>query len=518
MSHSHFQHHFLYLPTLGISLDTSKVPFASSFFEEMQPRITQALEDMSALEAGSIANPDEQRMVGHYWLRNHALAPNEDIRDELRENEQKRKDFAEHVLNAENGKTFKNLLCIGIGGSALGPQLLSDAFGAERNGLQPFFIDNTDPDGIGRVLRRLEPELAQTLVMVTSKSGSTPEPRNGLAEVRAVFRKKNLPFAPQAVAVTCEDSALDRLASEEQWLARFPMWDWVGGRTSLFSNVGLLPAALQGISTENLLQGAAEMDTFTRETDVFSNPALMLALSWHACTDGNGKRNMVVLPYKDALVLFPKYLQQLVMESLGKKLDLDGNVVHQGLTVYGNKGSTDQHAYVQQLRDGLEDAFVTFIEVQKSSRPSSVEVEPGLTSGDFLEGFFLGTRAALSDVQRPSITITLKELNERSLGTLVALFERTVGFYASFIHINAYHQPGVEAGKKAAKRYLELQKNLLSYLSEHRGETFSVETLADILKIGNAEDIFKILEYLVANERIIRHTASDLTQSTYGLS
>ena len=121
-------------------------------------------------------------------------------------------------------------------------------------------------------------------------------------------------------------------------------------------------------------------------------------------------------------------------------------------------------------------------------------------------------------MQRPSITITLKELNERSLGTLVALFERTVGFYASFIHINAYHQPGVEAGKKAAKRYLELQKNLLSYLSEHRGETFSVETLADILKIGNAEDIFKILEYLVANERIIRHTASDLTQSTYGLS
>lgn len=518
MSPSQFQHHFLYLPPLDISLDTSKVPFASSFFEEMQPKIVRALEDMFALEAGNIANPDEQRMVGHYWLRNHAFAPNEDIRNELQENEQKRKNFVERVLNAENGKTFKNLLCIGIGGSALGPQLLSDAFGTERNGLEAFFIDNTDPDGIGCVLRRLEPELAQTLVMVTSKSGSTPEPRNGLAEVRDVFRRKNLSFAPQAVAVTCEDSALDRFACEEQWLARFPMWDWVGGRTSLFSNVGLLPAALQGISTENLLQGAAEMDAFTRETDILRNPALMLALSWYACTDGHGKRNMVVLPYKDALALFPKYLQQLVMESLGKKLDLDGNVVHQGITVYGNKGSTDQHAYVQQLRDGLEDAFVTFIEVQKSSRPSSVEVEPGLTSGDFLEGFFLGTRAALSDVQRPSITITLKELNERSLGALVALFERAVGFYASFIHINAYHQPGVEAGKKAAKRYLELQKSLLTYLSEHRAKTFTVEALASVLKISNAEDVFKLLEYLAANERIIRHPASDLTQSTYGLS
>ena len=317
MSPSRLHHHFLHLSSLDISLDTTKVPFASSFFEAMQPKIARALQDMSALEAGGIANPDEHRMVGHYWLRNHALAPSEAIRDELRENEQKRKDFVERILNAENGKTFKNLLCIGIGGSALGPQLLSDAFGAERDGLQPFFIDNTDPDGIGRVLRRLDPELAQTLVIVTSKSGSTPEPRNGLAEVRAVFREKNLPFAPQAVAVTCEGSALDRLACEEQWLARFPMWDWVGGRTSLFSNVGLLPAALQGISTENLLEGAAEMDAFTHETDVFSNPALMLALSWYACTDGRGKRNMVVLPYKDALVLFPKYLQQLVMESLG---------------------------------------------------------------------------------------------------------------------------------------------------------------------------------------------------------
>ena len=155
MPSSHFHQHFLYLPSLNISLDTSQVPFPSSFFEAMQPKIARALQDMSALEAGGIANPDEHRMVGHYWLRNHALAPSEGIRDELQKNKQKRKDFVEHVLNAESRKTFKNLLCIGIGGSALGPQLLSDTFGTERDGLQPFFIDNTDPDGIGRVLRRL---------------------------------------------------------------------------------------------------------------------------------------------------------------------------------------------------------------------------------------------------------------------------------------------------------------------------------------------------------------------------
>ena len=99
----------------------------------------------------------------------------------------------------------------------------------------------------------------------------------------------------------------------------------------------------------------------------------------------------------------------------------------------------------------------------------------------------------------------------------MALFERAVGFYASFIHVNAYHQPGVEAGKKAAKRYLELQKSLLAYLSEHRNKTFTVETLANILHIEKIEDVFKILEYLAANGRIVRHTASSLTQSTYGL-
>ena len=517
MTWSHFQQHFLVLPSLDMALDTSKIPFTPAFFDDMRTKITSALEEMATSEAGAIANPDEGRMVGHYWLRNETLAPTEAIHNELRDNKRKRENFVERVLSGTIGKTFKNLLCIGIGGSALGSQLLSDALGVNRNGLQPFFIDNTDPDGIRRVLLCLESELPQTLVIVTSKSGSTPEPRNGLAEVRAVFKEHRLPFAPQAIAVTCEGSTLDRLAAEEQWLARFPMWDWVGGRTSLFSNVGLLPAALQGISTEHLLQGAAEMDKSTRGTDVFRNPALMLALSWYACTDGHGKRNMVVLPYKDALVLFPKYLQQLVMESLGKNLDLDGNIVHQGLTVYGNKGSTDQHAYVQQLRDGLNDAFVTFIEVQTPTKPSSVEVEPGLTSGDFLEGFLLGTRSALSDVQRPSITITLKTLNERSFGALVALFERAVGFYASFIHVNAYHQPGVEAGKKAAKRYLELQKSLLAYLSEHRNKTFTVETLANILHIEKIEDVLKILEYLAANGRIVRHTASSLTQSTYGL-
>src|SRR5258705_8167798 len=136
---------------------------------------------------------------------------------------------------------------------------------------------------------------------------------------------------------------------------------------------------------------------------------------------------MVVLHYKDRLELFSRYLQQLVMESLGKERDLDGNVVHQGLTVYGNKGSTDQHAYVQQLRDGVPNFFAIFIEVAKQRDAGrDIEVEPETTSGDFLFGFLMGTRQALFENGRESVTLTLKEVGNFSIGALIALFERAV--------------------------------------------------------------------------------------------
>ena len=127
------------------------------------------------------------------------------------------------------------------------------------------------------------------------------------------------------------------------------------------SCVGLLPAALQGLYIEGLLQGAKLCDEVTRSKDTSRNPAALLALSWHYATGGRGAKDMVILPYKDRLMLFSRYLQQLVMESLGKEKDLDGRVVNQGIAVYGNKGTTDQHAYVQQLREGVNNFFATFI-------------------------------------------------------------------------------------------------------------------------------------------------------------
>src|SRR6202040_3661643 len=123
-------------------------------------------------------------------------------------------------------------------------------------------------------------------------------------------------------------------------------------------------------------------------------------------TGGKGQKDMVVLPYKDRLLLFSRYLQQLVMESLGKRLNLKGERVDQGINVFGNKGSTDQHAYVQQLRDGVNNFFVIFIRVLESGG-ANVEVEPGVTPGDYLHGFLLGTREALFENDRESITITV---------------------------------------------------------------------------------------------------------------
>jgi len=387
--------------------------------------------------------------------------------------------------------------------------------------MEVHFFDNTDPDGIDLTLAHLRGELDKTLAVVISKSGGTPETRNGMLEAIQAYMTEGIEFARQAVAITGEGSKLDQVAESEGWLARFPMWDWVGGRTSELAGVGLFPAALQGLEIRGMLEGAAAMDTLTLTPETRDNPAAILALLWYHATNGKGERDMVILPYKDRLMLFSKYLQQLIMESLGKEKDLDGKVVHQGIAVYGNKGSTDQHAYVQQLREGVNNFFATFIEVKKDREGASIEVEDGITSGDYLHAFLLGTRAALAEMDRPSLTISIDEVNARTVGMLIALYERAVGFYASLVNINAYHQPGVEAGKKAAAGFLKLQGQLMEHLSSNKG-TFS--TVAEIASALKAEDqavtLYKLLEHAIANpsKGITKKQADKGFDATYGMA
>ncbi|HCJ11849.1 MAG: glucose-6-phosphate isomerase [Verrucomicrobia bacterium GWF2_51_19] len=503
-----FKKNYLELETLPFALDLSKMDIPEAFFQKMSGAMTRAFESMEALEKGAIANPDEKRQVGHYWLRNPALAPNIDIRNCIEEMLESVLSFARKVHSGvvigQDGP-FEHLLCIGIGGSSLNPQFVSYALQGKFSPLQAHFLDNTDPDGIDRVLESLKDNLGRTLVVTISKSGSTPEPRNALMETEAFFKKHGLVFGKHAVAITSDGSQLDRYAKANHWLATFPMWEWVGGRVSGMAAVGLLPDALQGIDIEVLLEGAKKMDEVTRVADVSKNPAAQLALAWFYATDGNGSKNMVILPYKDRLLLFSRYLQQLIMESLGQEKDFSGKIVNQGISVFGNKGSTDQHSFIQQLRDGLPDFFVTFIEVLKDREGESIEVEPNVTSGDYLHGFFLGTREALYEKGRKSITLTIDTVSPLTLGMLVALFERTVGLYAYLVGINAYHQPGVEAGKKAATKALALKKTIVEHLQAQRGKSFTVDALSITLK-ANPENIFKTLEHLYLNHPLIEKT------------
>lgn len=504
-----YREHLCACPRVGMTLDISRMGFDTDFFARMAEPVARAFEAMAQLEAGAIANPDERRMVGHYWLRAPHLAPTAQIRQDIEQAVAHIETFTAQVhtrgLAPPHAARFTDVLTIGIGGSALGPQLIADALAARRDKLRPHFADNTDPDGIDRLLADLGPRLKSTLVVVISKSGSTKETRNGMLEVEAAFKRKKLPFARQAVAVTGEGSQLDQHARSQGWLAGFPMWDFVGGRTSVTSAVGLLPMALQGVKIRDFLRGAADMDELTRCSDTRKNPAALLALMWHWATGGRGEKQMVVLPYKDRLLLLSRYLQQLVMESLGKAHDLNGRPVKQGLTVLGNKGSTDQHAYVQQLRDGLDDFFVNFIVVRQdraaAAAKQQIEVEPGITTGDYLHGFYLGTRQALADSGRQSLTISLDRLDAKRLGALIALYERAVGLYASLIHINAYHQPGVEAGKKAAATVLEIQRQAVAYLRKS-GQPADADTIAAALgQPDAAETIQHVLEHLAANKR-----------------
>lgn len=474
--------------------------FPDDFLPGMDFAAGKAFDAMDALEAGAIANPDEDRMVGHYWLRNPQLAPTPDLQHEIQNTlnaiHSTVADIHSGKTLSSSNETFTEILVVGIGGSALGPQLVADALSTPDNPMNIHFLDNTDPDGMIRTLTTLKPLLKRTLVIVISKSGGTKETRNGMLEAQHAFKEAGIPFHSHFIAVTGEGSQLDQTAKKENWLAVFPMWDWVGGRTSVLSAVGLLPAALQGISIDQLLAGAAVMDTKTRIHDIRENAAMLLALMWYYAGDGRGTKDMVILPYKDRLVLFSKYLQQLVMESLGKELDLDGKTVNQGIAVYGNKGSTDQHAYVQQLRDGIHNFFLTFIEVRQAQSGLPLEVEPGVTSGDYLQGFLRGTRKALAENGRESMTISIPEVSPFYLGALIALYERAVGFYATLVHINAYHQPGVEAGKKAATAILDLQSRVIAELKNRKPAT--AESLATTLS-ADPEDIYHILSHLTAN-------------------
>jgi len=446
---------------------------------------------MKAIEAGEIKNPDENRKVTHFTDR--AEYSHSELFAAV-------KSFADGVAQGKilsaSGKKFTQAVINGIGGSALGPQLMQFAVNgpywnelseARRRGyLKLYFLDNTDPAGIADLEKVLDPETA--LAVTISKSGGTQETQNNLAALEKVFAEAGADLARQSAVITMRGSKLWKYAESRNYLRIFEMAESIGGRTSETSVVGNLPAALAGIDFAEFLRGACKMDAWTRVDDFDSNPAYRLAAMWYIAGNGRGDRNMVIVPYSDRLVLLSRYLQQLVMESLGKEKDLDGRTVNQGLNVFGNKGGTDAHAFIQQLNDGRDDFFATFIEVLKDAE--KLPITDSTDMGTYLHGFLEGLSAALRGKGRQSITVRIAQISEAELGMLIALYERAVAIYAEFVNINAFHQPGVQSYKLAAKGVLTLRDKVIAKLSELGETKGSAVEIAE--KIGCADDAVEI--------------------------
>jgi glucose-6-phosphate isomerase len=486
---------YLEISDAGISLDLRQAGLTAEVLAAARGRVDGALDEMALLEGGGEANSTEGRQVGHYWLRDAPRAP-VGLDEAIMAGHAARGELADAVA-----RRYGSLLHVGVGGSALGAQLLVDALGDGSH--EVVFADNLDPEGLARVTDGLD--LATTGLVVVSKSGSTAEVEVGLAHVRAALAGAELALGPRAVAITCSGSPLAQVARDESWRGTLPLWPWVGGRTSVFSSAGLFTAQVAGADADALLAGARRMDAATREPDLTKNPAALLALAWEAA-QSDRPRAMVVLPYRDRLQLLGRYLQQLVMESLGKAERRIGGPAACGLTVYGNKGTTDQHAIVQQLMDGPDDCFVTFVEVLGG--PAGAALESGVTAADLLSGFAYGTRAALSAAGRRTIALTLEQLDASSLGALIALFERAVGLYASFLDINAYDQPGVEAGKSAAAAALVVQHQLIGRLEE--GAEGDAAHFASLVG-ADPQQVFHVLRHLASSGRA-RSSGEGLTR------
>jgi len=366
-------------------------------------------------------------------------------------------------------KKFENVVLLGIGGSCLGPKALhtSLAGGAWANlasrkarGKIPrfFFADNVDPDTFARLLQFAEPK--KTLYLVITKSGTTAETMSQFLVVRQLLEKKlgRRHVNDHLVAVTDGQHGRLRNVADREKLLDFIIPGNVGGRFSIFTPVGLLPAALMGIDIGELLAGAAFMDNRCKTDNLFSNPAYIAAALLFLADRTRGMNINVMFSYSDALYDVADWFRQLWAESLGKKVSLSGKEVFTGITPVKALGVTDQHSQTQLYMEGPFDKVIIFLAVENfTSRVPIPGLYPELSDLHYLgdhtmEELFtverLATEYALLTSGRPSMTISLPEINPFTLGQLFYMLEVQTAFAGGLYNINAFDQPGVELGKQ----------------------------------------------------------------------
>ncbi|AXT18810.1 glucose-6-phosphate isomerase [Flavobacteriaceae bacterium AU392] len=438
--------------------------------------------------SGAKINETEDRAVLHTALRapkiSKVYVDGANIIPEISAVKEKVKTFSEEIINGERkgytGKPFKTIVNIGVGGSDLGPAMVVDALQYYKNHLTTYFVSNVDGDHVSEIIQKLDPET--TLFIVVSKSFTTQETLSNANTLRSWFLKLTNAdaIAKHFVAVSTNIEKVKAFGINEN--AIFPMWDWVGGRFSLWSAVGLSISLSVGYDHfESLLEGAHKMDIHFKETPFSNNIPVILGLLGVWYNNFFNAESEVVIPYSQYLNQFVTYLQQTSMESNGKRMDRNGNLIdyQTGALMWGETGTNSQHAFFQLIHQGTKLVPADFIGFAKSLH-NNQEHQNKLIS-NFLaqtEALLNGkteaevlTELELRDVSKldikkllpfkvfegnkPTNTIFIKKLTPESLGKLIALYEHKIFVQGVIWNIFSFDQFGVELGKQLACNILQ---------------------------------------------------------------
>lgn len=430
-------------------------------------------EGIDAITRGDNVNTGEHRPALHHALRAPTDKPfvvnGIDVSAEIADVREKMKTLSESIRGGDwkgfSGKAITDVVHIGIGGSELGPRLLCEAFKHLADGPTIHFLATPDPLQIAELKRHLNPET--TLLIVASKSFGTEETLANAEFMRQWLREAGGEKADgQMIALSANVDKTAAFGIDAERV--LPFWDWVGGRFSLWSAISL-PFILQnGFATyEALLAGAHEMDKHFQTTELDKNLPAQLALldAWYNHYFGINNRSVIM--YAHALAPFPQYLQQLDMESLGKRANKEGGPLSKpsGLIIWGGTGTESQHAFFQLLHQGQRRVPLDFITVK--SYPAGYDAAARIVHGHCLaqaEALMRGRdESDLQDIpeaeryqrtcpgNRPSTTLILEDLTPECLGAMIALYEHKITVLGLLYDVNAYDQWGVELGKVLAK-------------------------------------------------------------------
>jgi len=462
-------------------------------------------EAMDAYFGGELINQTEGRAVLHTALRakkgDEVFVDGENIVEEVQAVKEKIRLFSESVILGDRkgytGKAFTDVVNIGIGGSDLGPVMVTEALKFYKNHLITHFVSNVDGDHVYEVLKELDPET--TLFVIVSKSFTTQETLSNALTIKKWFLRKasEKDIAQHFVAVSTNLEKIKEFGIADDNV--FPMWDWVGGRFSLWSAVGLSIALSVGYQNfDDLLSGAHEMDVHFKEAPFTENIPVVLALLSVWYNNFFGAETEAIIPYTQYLSRFSAYLQQGIMESNGKSMDRAGKRVdHEtGTIIWGEPGTNSQHAFFQLMHQGTKLIPTDFIGF-KESLHGDVDHHNKL-----MANFFAQTEAlmngktpnevknelqaqGLSDQElelllpfkvfegnKPTNTILIQKLTPKSLGALIALYEHKIFVQGIIWNIYSYDQWGVELGKQLAKTILSDIEN--SEIGKHDSSTLNL--------------------------------------------